>query len=97
MCRFSDNGKDECTTQWSDPENEPLDSLNGKTDLVLINPSFENHMGLYICQSCCHNHCQILTSFVYPVRFSLRKFFILINLFCRLDKTSKQTIKLIFV
>ncbi|CAF1167843.1 unnamed protein product [Rotaria sp. Silwood1] len=66
MCRFSNKRKNECNIQWFDPEDEPLNTFDEKTDLALINPNFEDHMGLYTCRICCHNQCQSLTSFVYP-------------------------------
>ncbi|CAF2756219.1 unnamed protein product [Rotaria sp. Silwood2] len=66
MCRVGNKRKNECNVQWFDPEDESLDKLDEKTDLTLINPNFEDHMGLFTCRICCHNQCQSLTSFVYP-------------------------------
>ena len=70
MCRFGDNKKNKCTTKWFDPVDEPIDTLGEKTDLILKNANFEDHMGSYTCHICCHNQCQLLTSFVYPVKIS---------------------------
>jgi len=82
MCRFGDNQKDKCTTQWFDPGNRPLSTLNEEKDLVLKDANFENNMGLYSCQICCQNQCQTLTSFVYPVRIFEKDFFCqIINFF----------------
>lgn len=68
MCRFTSNRKDECKAQWFDPYDEPLNTFNETSDLILKNPNFEDSMGLYTCQVCCYDNCQNLTSFVYPVR-----------------------------
>jgi len=82
MCRVGDYRKDECKIQWFDPEDEPLDTLGEKTDLVLKNANFDDHMGMYKCEICCHNQCRTLTSFVYPVRiFSKKNQFLNINYF----------------
>ncbi|CAF3851685.1 unnamed protein product [Adineta steineri] len=66
MCRFNNNPKDECIVQWFNPEDEPLNTLGEKNDLLLKNANFEDHMGLFKCQICCHERCRTLTSFVYP-------------------------------
>lgn len=68
MCRMGNYQKDKCKTQWFDPNDQPMDILGEKTDLVIKNAAFDDNMGLYTCQICCSNQCQELTSFVYPVR-----------------------------
>ncbi|UJR07622.1 hypothetical protein I4U23_011911 [Adineta vaga] len=66
MCRVGGYEKDTCTVRWFDPEDEPLNTFNEQTDLILKDANFEDHMGLYKCQVCCQNRCRTLTSFVYP-------------------------------
>jgi hypothetical protein len=68
MCRFGENRKNQCQNKWFDPEFELIDTLDSETDLIIKNANFDDHMGLYTCQICCHQQCQTLTSFVYPVR-----------------------------
>lgn len=68
MCRVGDYQKDKCIIQWFSPEDDLLDTFGEKTDLVLKNANFEDHMGLYKCEICCNKQCRTLTSFVYPVR-----------------------------
>jgi hypothetical protein len=94
MCRVGDYRKDECKIQWFDPEDEPLDTLGEKTDLVLKNANFDDHMGVYKCEICCHNQCRTLTSFVYPVRIFSKKtdlLILIILLFIRLEQTNRTT------
>jgi hypothetical protein len=72
MCRMSNTRKGQCKTQWFGRNDELLNSrLGEKTDLIIKNATFDDHMGLYTCQICCSNQCQKLTSFVYPVSFYL--------------------------
>ncbi|CAM4812981.1 unnamed protein product [Rotaria magnacalcarata] len=66
MCRFASDRKDACKTQWLDPYDEPLNTFNETSDLILRNATFEDSMGLYTCQICCDQQCRNLTSFVYP-------------------------------
>jgi hypothetical protein len=66
MCRFGENRKNQCQNKWFDPEFELIDTLDSETDLIIKNANFDDHMGLYTCQICCHQQCQTLTSFVYP-------------------------------
>ncbi|CAF1441726.1 unnamed protein product [Adineta steineri] len=66
MCRIGDYKKKECEIQWFNPHDDLLNILGENTDLVIRNATFEDNMGLYTCQICCHNQCQKLTSFIYP-------------------------------
>lgn len=70
MCRIENKVKDQCKIQWFNPYDQLIEILGDKTDLILSNATFDDHMGLYTCQICCSNQCQNLTSFIYPVKFS---------------------------
>ena len=63
----------QCRIQWFNPNDELINALGENTDLVITNATFEINMGLYSCEICCIDHCQKLTSFVYPVRFKEMK------------------------
>jgi hypothetical protein len=73
MCRMSNQ---QCKIQWFDRNDQSLNILGEKTDLIIKNATFDDHMGLYTCRICCSNHCQKLTSFIYPVK-SYFAFFLL--------------------
>lgn len=76
MCRIGKNPKDQCQIHWFNQYDQLLNTPQDQTDLVLSNGTFDDQMGFYICQICCSNQCQNLTSFVYPVKiFTLIVFF----------------------
>ena len=75
MCRINNYRKDQCKTEWFNPENQQINILGENTDLIINNPTFDQHMGLYTCQICCYNQCQKLTSFIYPVRIFITNIF----------------------
>ncbi|CAF0964181.1 unnamed protein product [Adineta ricciae] len=65
FCRVGTQQK-QCRIQWFNPNDELINTLGENTDLDIANATFEINMGLYTCEICCTDHCQKLTSFVYP-------------------------------
>lgn len=72
MCRVND---DRCVVHWLDSDDQVLVLATNRTDLVLTDGTFDDHMGLYTCQVCCSSSsssCHKLSSFVYLVRYAFR-------------------------
>ena len=78
MCRVND---DRCAVHWLDSEDQALVLSTNRTDLILADGTFDDHVGLYTCHVCCSSpsppsssspsSCHKLSSFIYLVRYSL--------------------------